>query len=78
VGQIVEVAGPREERLAEAARLLVARRGDGLRVEELGDPAEFHGDDYSEGILLPGRDAILTGPTFAEWLDSAYPQVTAA
>ena len=32
--ETTEVAGPREERLVEAARLLAARRGEGLRVEE--------------------------------------------
>ena len=32
--ETTEVAGPREERLVEAARLLAARRGEGMRVEE--------------------------------------------
>ena len=32
--ETTEVAGPREERLVEAARLLAARRGESLRVEE--------------------------------------------
>ena len=39
-GAVPEIGGPREERLAEIARLLVSRRGDGLRVEEVGDPAD--------------------------------------
>jgi uncharacterized protein YbjT (DUF2867 family) len=65
---IPEIAGPREERLVEAARLLVSRRGDGLRVEEVSVP-ELLGRDVTEnGGLLPGPDAMLAGPTFEEWL----------
>ena len=60
---ITEVAGPREENLAAMARLAV---GDELRVEEVSDPVE--GELYERGALLPGPDAILAGPTFAEWL----------
>jgi uncharacterized protein YbjT (DUF2867 family) len=59
---ITEVAGPREENLAAMARLVV---GHELRVEEVSDPAEA--ELYEGGALLPGPDAILAGPTFAEW-----------
>src|SRR5918997_3232105 len=38
--ETMEVAGPREERLVEAARLLAARRGEGLRVEGTSDPSD--------------------------------------
>jgi uncharacterized protein YbjT (DUF2867 family) len=65
---IPEIAGPREERLAEAARLLVARRGLPVRIEEVSDPANPDRDRYENGGLLPGPHAILAGPTFAEWL----------
>jgi uncharacterized protein YbjT (DUF2867 family) len=65
-GATLEVAGPREERLVEMARLLVAHRGDGLRVEEVSDPVD--GEANESGVLLPGADAILGGPTFEEWL----------
>ena len=63
-----EIGGPREERLVEAARLLVERRGDHLRIEEgawpdLIDPALSESD-----FLLPGPGATLAGPTFEEWL----------
>lgn len=64
---IAEVAGPREENLLEAARLLAARRGNGLRVEAgdfLDDPEGL----YPAGAVLPGPIAKLTGPTFEEWL----------
>jgi len=65
-----EVAGPQEERLVEMARLLAARRGYPAKVEEVineSDPDEELG---RSGGLLPGPDAILGGPTFAEWLES--------
>jgi uncharacterized protein YbjT (DUF2867 family) len=67
-GSIAEVAGPREESMVEMASLLVARRGDPVRVEG----TAFQDEDglYEKGALLPGPDARLGGPTFAEWLDS--------
>jgi uncharacterized protein YbjT (DUF2867 family) len=68
-GAIPEIAGPREERLVEAARLLAARRGAPARVEEVSDPDA--GELYESGALLPGPGAVLAGPTFADWLDAA-------
>lgn len=65
-GPIWEIAGPREERLAEAARRLVARNGDPVRVEEVDAPDPL----FESGGSLPGPDAVLAGPTFDEWLDS--------
>jgi len=65
-----EVAGPQEERLAEAARLLVARRGDELRIEVGSDPSDPYSTVYESGALLPGPDALLAGPTYAEWLEA--------
>lgn len=67
---MLEIAGPREENLADLARLLVARRGDPLRIEGASDPADPDRDLYETGALLPGPDAILAGPTFEEWLNS--------
>ena len=67
---IVEIAGPREERLAEMATLLVARRGQQLTVQGVSDPADPDGELYASGALLPGPGAILAGPTFADWLDA--------
>jgi uncharacterized protein YbjT (DUF2867 family) len=69
---IREIAGPREESLVEAARLLVARRGDDLRVETGSNPVDSDSDLYENGALLPGPDATLAGPTFAEWLEEEY------
>jgi uncharacterized protein YbjT (DUF2867 family) len=68
----VEVAGPREERLVAAATLLASRRGHPLKIEEVSDSADPDREVYESGALLPGPGAILAGPTFAAWLDSAY------
>ncbi|MER6513878.1 NAD(P)H-binding protein [Nonomuraea sp. NPDC001636] len=65
---IPEIAGPRRETLAEAARLLGARRGvevvgvDGAGMPDAGPAAA--------GAFLPGPHATLAGPTFQEWLDA--------
>jgi uncharacterized protein YbjT (DUF2867 family) len=67
-GPIVEIAGPREERLVAMAKLLAARRGDPPRVEGMTDPADPDHALYASGALLPGPGAILAGPTFEEWL----------
>ncbi|HXJ66561.1 MAG TPA: hypothetical protein VNN79_22605 [Actinomycetota bacterium] len=72
-GTIGEIAGPREERLAGLARLLVARRGAAIRIEEGADPNDPYASLYESDALLPGPGALLAGPTFEEWLDAAYP-----
>lgn len=71
--RIPEIAGPREEILADAAKLLVARRGERLRIEEVSDPADPDGALYAAGVLLPGPDAILAGPAFEDWLRAEVP-----
>ena len=68
---ILEIAGPREERLFEMATLLASRRGDAARIEEASDPADPAQAVYESGALLPGPDATLAGPTFEQWLDEA-------
>jgi uncharacterized protein YbjT (DUF2867 family) len=62
-GPILEIAGPREESMVEAARLLMARRGDPVRIEGV-----TWDERYEAGAALPGPDATLAGPTFEEWL----------
>jgi uncharacterized protein YbjT (DUF2867 family) len=62
-GPVQEIAGPREESMVEAAKLLVARRGDPVRIE-----GATWADGYETGALLPGPSATLAGPTFEEWL----------
>ncbi|UUV35845.1 NAD(P)H-binding protein [Amycolatopsis roodepoortensis] len=65
---IPEIAGPRKEIMADAARLLAARRGiEVVGVDGAGMPdAEI----AAAGAFLPGPHAKLAGPTFAEWLDA--------
>jgi len=70
---IAEIAGPREERLDDVARLLVGRRGDRVRIEAVGDPGGPDAGLFEAGALLPGPHAVLTGPTFAEWLGAEVP-----
>jgi uncharacterized protein YbjT (DUF2867 family) len=68
---ILEVAGPREEQMVDAARRLVARRGDGLRIEGVSDTSP-DGHLYQSGGLLPGPHATRAGPTFDEWLGHVW------
>jgi uncharacterized protein YbjT (DUF2867 family) len=67
---MVEVAGPREERLADMATLFAARRDTPLKIEEVSDPNAPDHELNENGGLLPGPDAILAGPTYEEWLDA--------
>ena len=75
---IPEIAGPREESLAAAARWFIARRGDSIRVEEVSDPSDPIAAVGASGGLLPGLDAILAGPTFEQWLETSVPAANAA
>jgi len=67
---VEEIAGPREEYLPAMAELLAARRGDPVKIEVAGNPADPDDELNSSGALLPGPHATLAGPTFAEWLDA--------
>jgi uncharacterized protein YbjT (DUF2867 family) len=67
---ISEIAGPREENMVEMARLLVARRGEPVRIEGASDLADPDHALYESGVLLPGPHATLAGPTFSAWLDA--------
>ena len=58
-GAIAEIAGPREERLVEAARLLARSNGDSQTIEETSDPTDPDAELYANGAALPGPDAIL-------------------
>jgi uncharacterized protein YbjT (DUF2867 family) len=68
-GPTLEVAGPRAENLVDMAKLLVAEREESLRVEAVSDPVDAEANE--SGVLLPGPDAKLGGPTFEEWLASS-------
>ena len=70
----IEIAGPRPESLVDAARRLIARRGDALRIEKVNNEDEPDRALYENGELLPGTHALLAGPTFDAWLDSEFPR----
>jgi uncharacterized protein YbjT (DUF2867 family) len=77
--QILEIAGPREERLVDAAILLVSHRGDPVQVEEASDTALSNAGDpdkalYESSALLPSSHAVLAGPTFKEWVEAGERQ----
>ena len=74
---IREIAGPREESLVEMARLLAARRGDPVRVEEVSDVDDPDREVFENGGLLPGPEATLAGPTFEAWLDQSSARAVA-
>jgi uncharacterized protein YbjT (DUF2867 family) len=72
-GRITEVAGPRAERLADAAAALFASRGDSIEIREsrgglLAEPDSADAAAYAEGAALPNPGATLAGPSFEEWL----------
>lgn len=71
--RFIEIAGPRPEDFVDAARRLVARRGESLRVEAAADPDDADRAAYESGAQLPGPGALLVGPTFDEWLDTVFP-----
>ena len=70
-GRITEVAGPRAERLADAAAALFARRGDALEIREVRQPGDPDAAAYAEGAALPNPGAKLAGPSFEAWLAAA-------
>jgi uncharacterized protein YbjT (DUF2867 family) len=70
-GRITEVAGPREERLADAAAALFASRGDSFEIREGRQPGDPDAAAYAEGAALPNPGAKLAGPSFEEWLAAA-------
>src|ERR687888_2254248 len=60
-GRITEVAGPREERLAEVAAALFASRGDSFEIREGRQPGDPDAAAYAEGAALPNPGAKLAG-----------------
>ncbi|WP_202426256.1 SDR family oxidoreductase [Streptomyces sp. HUCO-GS316] len=63
-----EVAGPREESLEDAVRLLLARREPSVKVAAVSDTDDSQRDLFEGGGLLPGAGARLAGPTYEEWV----------
>jgi uncharacterized protein YbjT (DUF2867 family) len=72
-GPALEIAGPRAENLVDAGTLLAAKRGHPAKVEIGSHPAYPDPDAKANanGVLLPGPGAILAGPTFESWLETA-------
>ncbi|RWZ53083.1 NAD-dependent epimerase/dehydratase family protein [Labedella phragmitis] len=66
-GRVPDLAGPREERLPDLVRSLAAATGLPGRVVAVPLPGGF-GRALRDGTILPGRDAVIDGPTFDEWL----------
>lgn len=66
----LEIGGPKAEDLLDAARRLVARRGDAVRIEAATNPSDPDSALYEAGALLPSSRAILAGPSFDEWLEA--------
>jgi uncharacterized protein YbjT (DUF2867 family) len=66
--EIPEIAGPREENLAEMARLYASTRGVQVEIEEASNPDDPDSPMYESGGLLPGPNAAVAGPTFEQWL----------
>jgi uncharacterized protein YbjT (DUF2867 family) len=65
-GTIWEIGGPRAENLVDMAKLFVDRRRDHVRIEP--DPGRALYDTDDPSVLLPGPGALLSGPTFEDWL----------
>jgi uncharacterized protein YbjT (DUF2867 family) len=70
-GTTTEIAGPREERLAEAAAALFASRGDSTEIRVSRPDDDPDAEAYAEGAALPNQGARLAGPSFEEWLEAA-------
>jgi uncharacterized protein YbjT (DUF2867 family) len=69
-GPALEIGGPRPENLIDAATLVAAKRGRPQKVE-LAPPEHDVYAAADKDALLPGPGAILAGPTFANWLETA-------
>jgi uncharacterized protein YbjT (DUF2867 family) len=70
-GTILEIRGPRTENLVDLGAMLAARRGDPVKVEGVSDPTNPDAALYESDEVLAGPDAIIAGPTFAEWLETS-------
>jgi uncharacterized protein YbjT (DUF2867 family) len=68
-GRARDIAGPREEELAEMMRAWARHHGRGGWMPRIGLPGAF-GRAMRSGALLPQGDADLRGVTFAEWLSA--------
>jgi uncharacterized protein YbjT (DUF2867 family) len=58
-----QLAGPRQERLVDQIRRLVAWSGSDTTVEPVTAPSSM-----TNGSMLPGPDALLRGPDWETWI----------
>jgi uncharacterized protein YbjT (DUF2867 family) len=70
-GKITEIAGPEATRLADAAAVLFASRGDSVEIRESRHTGDPDAAAYADGAALPNPGAKLAGPSFQEWLAAA-------
>ncbi|GIF70803.1 hypothetical protein [Asanoa siamensis] len=66
-GRVPDVGGPRVERLPDLTRRLLRHRGRRRTSVPVRLP-DRTGRAMNGPDQLPGPDAVLRGPTFAEWL----------
>ena len=59
----LELAGPKEENLADLVRQVAEHRGDDVTIE-----TSVQSQAMADGACLPGPDAVIAGPDFATWL----------
>ena len=67
----LEVAGPTGRALHRRGHPAGREAGPPRKVESAANPDDPDADATANGALLPGPDAILAGPTFEEWLETA-------
>ena len=67
-GRITEIAGPQDERLADAAAMLFTSRRDSFEIRDGRTPGDPRRTAYAEGAALPSPGATLVSPSFKEWL----------
>lgn len=60
---VIELAGPRPERLVDQVRQLVAHRHEQVTITPVEAPGSMR-----NGSMLPGAEALLRGTTYSEWL----------
>lgn len=66
-GRATDVAGPDKANLVNLARAFIQRQGQAIDVQADTQSTAAMPED----AMLPGPDARIIGPSFAEWLDSA-------
>jgi hypothetical protein len=72
---LVEVAGPRQERLVDMAARLIARRRQAVEILAVGEDGPDE-QALASGVLVPGPEAMISGPSFQNWLDAGEREPT--